>query len=206
MNLFQAANGAATFLILSALVAGLAKKLDTISGSPDRFLLNSPAIILLGLFLVVFRIKTLLDDHKHCAERQQDNNPYRYAGFVLAFISWFFWALAAYSLLSTIRSSELLATSILISTLWVAVHVIEILIDPKRRNTEVLTSITRERWVWYERRVYVVLSCPHRMVPSCHRPRGARSLSRAPDAPGGRHCQQSLLSRPSRQRRGCRPR
>jgi len=40
-----------------------------------------------------------------------------------------------------------MATSLLISTLWVAVHVIEILVDSARRNKEVLTSVMREKWV-----------------------------------------------------------
>lgn len=40
-----------------------------------------------------------------------------------------------------------MATSIGISTLWIAVHVIEILVDRERRNKEVLTSIMREKWV-----------------------------------------------------------
>jgi hypothetical protein len=147
MNLFQAANGAATFLIVSALVAGLAKQFEGVSGSPIRYLLDHLEIVYLGLFIVVFRIKTLLDDHKHFAEPLQDKSVFRYVGFVLAIISWIFWGLAAYLLSSTIRSSELMAASILVSTLWVVVHVIEILVDKDRRNREVLTSLMREKWV-----------------------------------------------------------
>lgn len=45
MNLFQAANGAATFLIFSALVAGLAKHLDGIEGSLDQYLLSHPEMV-----------------------------------------------------------------------------------------------------------------------------------------------------------------
>lgn len=147
MNLFQAANGAATFLIFSALVAGLAKHLDGIEGSLDQYLLSHPEIIYLGLFIIVFRIKTLLDDHRHFAESYQDKNIFRYVGFILAVISWIFWGLAAYLLHSPDRASELMATSILISTTWIIVHLIEILIDRKRRNKEILTSLMREKWV-----------------------------------------------------------
>ena len=147
MNLFQAANGAATFLILSALVGGLAKRFDSVSEDPMSNLLGHVEVIYLGLFIVIFRIKTLLDDHKHFGEPYQDNNTFRYIGFVLAIISWIFWGLAAYLLTATIRASELMATSILISTLWVAVHVIEILVDRERRNNEVMTSLVREKWV-----------------------------------------------------------
>jgi hypothetical protein len=147
MNIFQAANGAATFLILGALVPGLARHLEAVSDSPLDYLLANPPIILLGLFIVIFRIKTLLDDHKHFGEAYQDTNAFRYAGFMLAILSWLFWGFAAYLLPSTMRSSELMAVSILISTLWVAVHVIEILVDKTRREQEAVTSLLREKWV-----------------------------------------------------------
>ena len=147
MNIFQAANGAATFLILSAIVAGLSRHLETVTGSLIEHLLNHLEVAYLGLFLVVFRIKTLLDDHKHFAESYQDKSVFRYIGFILAIISWLFWGIAGYLLPSTVRASELMAVSLLVSTLWVAVHVIEILIDKVRRNNESLTSVMREKWV-----------------------------------------------------------
>jgi hypothetical protein len=151
LNLFQAANGAATFLILSALVAGMAKHLESTKGSPDLDLLNHPNVICLGAFLVIFRIKIFLDDHRHFGEFVQDKNWYRYAGFALAVVSWFFWALAAYLLTSTERASELLATSIMILTAWIAIHVIEILRDPDpaRGIREVATSLKRQDWVLF---------------------------------------------------------
>ncbi len=147
MNIFQAANAAATFLILSALVAGMAKHLDTVQGSVFEHFLHNAPILYLGLFIVVFRVKTLLDDHRHFGELYQDKSVLRYIGFVLAILSWLFWGLSAYLLWNAVRASELMATSLLISTLWVAVHVIEILVDPARRNKEVLTSMMREKWV-----------------------------------------------------------
>jgi small-conductance mechanosensitive channel len=147
MNLFQAANGAATFLILGALVAGLAKRFDTVIGSPVDYLLAHLEIAYLGLFIVVFRIKTLLDDQRHFAEPRQDKSAFRYIGFVLAIISWIFWALAAYLLTSTLRAGELMAVSLLVSTLWIGVHAIEILVDKDRRENELLISLVREKWV-----------------------------------------------------------
>ena len=71
MNLFQAANGAATFLILSAIVAGLAKHFDSVPGSLTDDLLAHPEVLYLAIFMIVFRIKTLLDDHKHFANRSK---------------------------------------------------------------------------------------------------------------------------------------
>src|ERR1039457_4077766 len=143
-NLFQVANGAATFLILSAIVAGLAKVLFDVQESPTRYLLDHREIIYLALFLIVFRVKTAFDDHKHFAEVQQDQNTFRYIGFVLAILSWVFWALAGYLVSATTRASELMATSIMISTSWIAVHLIEILFD---KNRQVVTSLMREKWV-----------------------------------------------------------
>ena len=146
MNLFQAANAAATFLILSALVPGLARHFEGIQGSPLNYLLNNPKIIYLGLFVVIFRIKTLLDDHKYF-EQFKVMTVFRYIGFILAVLSWLLWGTAAYMLPFTLRASELMATSILISTLWIAVHVIEILVDKSRREKEIHISLMREKWI-----------------------------------------------------------
>lgn len=96
MNLFQVANGGATFLILSALVSGLAQAIAKLEGDPLAYLLTNHSILCLGAFIVVFRIKTLLDDHKHFGEPHQGTNTFRYIGFILAVISWIFWAIAAY--------------------------------------------------------------------------------------------------------------
>lgn len=147
MNIFQAANAAATFLILGALVPGLARHLEAIDLTPLDYLSRNPSIIYLGLFIVIFRIKTLLDDHKHFGEEYQGKTVYRYIGFILAILSWLFWGFAAYVLTYTMRSSELMAVSISISTLWIVAHVIEILTDKSRREKEILTSLMREKWV-----------------------------------------------------------
>jgi hypothetical protein len=147
MNLFQGANAAATFLVISALVAGLAKQAPDVQGSYSTYLWTQKAIVLLGLFIVLFRIKTALDDHRHFAEAAQDKNVFRYIGFILAVLSWIFWALAAYLLTNTLRSSELMTTSLLISTSWIIVHLIEILVDRERRKNELTTSLMREKWV-----------------------------------------------------------
>jgi small-conductance mechanosensitive channel len=147
VNLFQAANGAATFLILSALVAGLAKQLDKVEGDLLPYARDHKDLICLGIFIVIFRIKTLLDDHRHFAESYQDKSPLRYVGFILAILSWVLWGLAAYLLPSTLLSAQLMGVSIIISTVWVAVHVVEILLDKERRNKEALTNVMRQKWV-----------------------------------------------------------
>lgn len=147
MNLFQAANGAATFLIFSALVAGMARHFEAAKAEPFEEIAAHREMLLLGLFIVVFRIKTLIDDHRHFAEVVQDKLMARYIGFILAAGSWIFWGFAAYLLPYTIRSAKMMGTSLLISTAWIVVHVYEIMIDRERRNKEVITSLMREKWV-----------------------------------------------------------
>jgi drug/metabolite transporter (DMT)-like permease len=80
---------------------------------------------------------------------QRDQNVFRYIGFVLAILSWVFWALAGYLVPFTVRASELLAIGILISTSWVVVHLIEILVDRERRKNEAATSLMRQKWVLF---------------------------------------------------------
>lgn len=147
MNIYQGANAAATFLILSAIVAGMANHFHTAAASPIELLVAQPEVALLGLFLIVFRIKTLLDDHKYFAEPYQDKSALRYFGFVLAVVFWVFLGIAGYLLPFTIRSSEILAASILVSTLWAVTHIIEINLDKGRRNSELVTCLMREKWI-----------------------------------------------------------
>jgi len=149
VNFFQGINAAATFLILSAIVAGLARRLFDLQESPTWYLLDHLEIVYLALFIILLRIKTSLDDHKHFAEMQRDQNVFRYVGFVLAILSWVFWALAGYLVPFTVRASELLAIGILISTSWVVVHLIEILVDRERRKNEADTSLIRQKWVLF---------------------------------------------------------
>jgi len=141
MNLFQAANGAATFLILSALVAGLAKQLDLAGDGLVEFMRTHYEMATLGIFVVVFRIKTLVDDNEYFDVKSTSAmNPYRFVGFVFAIFSWLFWALGAYVLVPTTRAAELIALSIVISTIWLITHIIEMLVS-KKPHAEVRTRL-----------------------------------------------------------------
>lgn len=147
MNLFQGANASATFLILSAIVAGISQAISKTQEDPLIYLRNNLSILYLGAFIVIFRIKTLLDDHKHFGEPPQATNAFRYLGFILAVISWILWAIAAYLIANTIRSSEMMATSLLISIGWIVIHLMEILFDRERRKIEAVVSLMREKWI-----------------------------------------------------------
>jgi len=149
VNLFQSVNGGATFLILGAVVTGVGRRLLDVQDSPTWYLLEHREIAYLAIFIIVFRIKTSLDDHKHFGEKDRDQNAFRYIGFVLAILSWIFWAVAGYIVPSTVHASELLAIGILISTSWVVVHLIEILVDKDRQKNEAATSLMRQKWVLF---------------------------------------------------------
>jgi hypothetical protein len=146
MNLFQAANGAATFLILSSMIAGLAKQLQIETVEPGTYFLQHIPVLCLAFFMIFFRIKTLVDDHKHFGEEIEGNHLSRYIGFMLAVFSWLLWALAAYLLPQPVRSSKLMAASLLVSTLWVIVHLLEVRTTGDKLKKSLLSVMFREQW------------------------------------------------------------
>lgn len=147
MNIFQSINIGATFLVIGALLAGVGLHLRTIEGSPVSFLLANYHIVLVFLFILLFKLKTAFDDHKHFGEPHQFDSTLRYIGIILALLSWVVLGWAGYSVATPVRSSELIGISLIVSTAWVAVHIFEILIDKERRNKEIVISLIREKWV-----------------------------------------------------------
>ena len=81
------------------------------------------------------------------SEPYQEQLILRYVGIFLAIISWILFAIAAYFVFMPLRSSMLIVMAFLFSTIWVAVHIIEIMIDKARRETESIISLVREKWV-----------------------------------------------------------
>ena len=149
MNLFQAANGAAAFLIFSSLVSGLAHRLSSVKGNPVCYLRGHHDLLLLGLFITIFRIKTLLDDHQYFGERRQDKILWRYLAFIVAIMSWLFWAMSAYLLSSTDKSAELMVVAIAISSFWIVLHLIEIWTNKERRAEGQWKEVLRVNWLLF---------------------------------------------------------
>ena len=147
MNLFQSANGAATFLVLGATGFGTANAIKATNEPIVELAMENPSLPLLIFFLIAFKIKTALDDHKHFGEPYQFKTIFRYIGFFLAFFSWFFMALSGYFIGSPLRATELLGYALAISTLWVFVHLMEIWRAKERPSTELIISLIREKWV-----------------------------------------------------------
>jgi hypothetical protein len=148
MNMFQRINITASLAVVGALGVGLYAGISKLEA--DKSLFQAAAeykhALLLSLFIILFKMKTMFDDHQHFGEEHQKKGGFRHIGFLLAMFSWLFWVFGAYAVLTPFRASELMIISIAISTAWIAVHIIEILLD-KRRKEELITSLLREKWV-----------------------------------------------------------
>jgi len=147
MNIFQRLNAGATFCIISSLIAGLVVPLSSNNDLVIKFFWDNSEISLLSIFILFFRIKIQFDDHKHFGESSQGKNKYRWWGLFIAFLSWVFMTLAGYFIHSPEKASELLFLSILISTAWISVHLVEISKDPEKKVKDEAIAVMREKWV-----------------------------------------------------------
>lgn len=150
MNLFQRINITASLAVLGA--AGVAYYTAIASAPSDqslsRLAQEQTIPLLLTGFVLLFKVKTMLDDHQHFGEERQKQGGWRHVGFLFAIVSWFFWILAAYFLFTPSRSAELMIASVAISTAWIAVHIIELLVEGKR-GKELAVALMREKWVLF---------------------------------------------------------
>jgi hypothetical protein len=113
MNLFQSLNVGMSIATMVALLGCLAKIPIPFSDWP----------LSLGLFLTFFvlaRLKICLDDHKYFGETTTANRHFK-IGFVVGFVSWLFWALAAWSVGQLQGAYFLCGIALTISTLWIIV-------------------------------------------------------------------------------------
>jgi hypothetical protein len=150
VNIFQSINVTTSLAALGA--CGIAVNRVISDLKPEDSLaaaaLKNLVPILLGVFIILFRIKTMFDDHQHFSEERQKKGGLRHVGFILALFSWLFWVIAAYLVFAPARAAELMVISITISTAWIAVHLIELIVD-KRRTQEIATALMREKWVLF---------------------------------------------------------
>ena len=150
MNRYQSANSTLSFAVLAASVAGMSKWISDNPSAEDplRLFYGHLSTLALWIFIIALKIKIWIDDHHHFGEAVQEKLPIRIFGFVLAVFSMIFFGLAGYQISAPRDSAELLFVAILISTAWIAVHLVEITVDKVRRMTEVKTSLMREKWVF----------------------------------------------------------
>lgn len=108
MNLFQRVNITASLAVVGAVGVAYATAIATLK--PDQSLLafsrEQANPLLLTVFVLLFKVKTMLDDHQHFGEPRQQRGGYRHVGFLLALFSWFFWILAAYFLFAPLRAQQ----------------------------------------------------------------------------------------------------
>ena len=150
MNIFQSINITTGVGVVAACGVALNRAISELR--PEVSLLDAASKnavpLLVALFIILFRIKTMLDDHQHLSEERQKKGGLRHIGFLMALFSWLFWVLAAYLVFTPSRAAQLMIISIAISTAWIAVHLIELIVD-KRRTQEIATSLLREKWVLF---------------------------------------------------------
>lgn len=149
MNLYQAANLGLSATVIAGVVGGLTGLFGAHAADGDAIHIVAANGVTLGLllFILLLRLKMTLDDHKHFGEAVQLKLGIRIVGFVLAVLTALFLAVAAYQIAEPVNSAELAIIAILISTAWIAVHLIEISLDKKRRNAEAFIAVMREKWV-----------------------------------------------------------
>jgi K+-transporting ATPase A subunit len=143
--MFQRINLTASFLVMSALVAAFGTALH--GSETDLSFPEHLSTVLLSVFIFIFKIKTMLDDHQHFGEPHMNRGGLRHAGLLLALVSWFFWGLAAWTVFRPKTAAAMMLISIGVSTMWVGVHVIEILLDKTRRSREAAIAVIRQKWV-----------------------------------------------------------
>lgn len=158
MNLHQVLNSGAFFFVTASLIAGIGSP-DLISHkSPVEILENHHQKILFAIFYVILRAKMTFDDHRYYGSPVEDKDLPKTIGFLLAILSWVIWSLSGYTILNLKFSAAFLAFSILISSIWIIVHLIGIgsrfifrnSMHPMRTNEKALlekSSRTRLKWL-----------------------------------------------------------
>src|SRR5580704_5982529 len=149
MNFFQSANLALSAAVIAGIIGGLTGFFNAHSVDGDSIHIMTKNGVALGLlmFILLLRLKMTLDDHKHFGEQVQLQLGIRIFGFVLAVLTVLFLAVAAYQIVNPVNSAELVFVAILVSTAWIAVHLLEITMDSTRRHKEAFIAVMREKWI-----------------------------------------------------------
>lgn len=113
MNIFQSLNVGVFGLTIAALFGGVNRYPGSIGGLPR-------SLWLFVSFIFLLRLKMCMDDHKYFGFAKTKSPTFK-AGFLLGFISWMFWGLAAWALPNPQTSYFLAGMAISVSTLWIVV-------------------------------------------------------------------------------------
>lgn len=147
MNLFQRSNQSAAFLTIGGFGSGLVFALNA---KPEKVaqVLHDPSLYLLSTFLIVFRIKSFLDDHSHFGEKSQDELYSRYVGFIFAVFSWILYGVAATSISNINLSIRVSIAALAISSIWIVVHMVEIALKKTSQSLKENELLLRMKWFW----------------------------------------------------------
>lgn len=152
-NLFQSINQGAFVSTTIALVQGTKDSYAGASGNWQSFLHNNHELIAFSLFYIFLRVKITFDDHKHFAEAVDDPHERRFrdVGYFLAILAFAVWALSGVVAKDVKFAAGVLGVSLLISTMWIFIHVARILTssatghEAKRQET---IRALRLKWIY----------------------------------------------------------
>lgn len=142
MNFFQRANLTASFFVFTFLVTGLAigSDLDLKVGESLSkktiydYVLSHKDIIFLSGFIINFRIKVLLDDHKYFGEREQSKHITRFFGFIIGIYCWTMWGFSSFSIRYPVTSSKFLLLALILASGWIFIHLCELVFRMNKLN------------------------------------------------------------------------
>jgi hypothetical protein len=147
VNPLQSINLAALAATLAAVVAGILKTFSDTQTINVSFIIGNSDSILLGVSIVLFRLKMALDDHKYFGDPERDENAYRAFGFVMAIFFWICFTIAGYLLNRPEEASKVLVAAYLLSFIWIGVHLLEIGSDEQRRISQRMIAVLRHKWI-----------------------------------------------------------
>jgi hypothetical protein len=144
--MYQTMNNGASFMIFSALLAGIYKLLGDADISWKLLSTNADSVFL-AIFIIFFRVKMHMDDHEYFEHFKKELNKYKYLGLIFALTIWFLMAFSGYYLRYPETSCHLLALAFGFSTIWIVLHLMEI----SRENTDSIANRfirnLRHRWI-----------------------------------------------------------
>src|SRR5207237_9358933 len=117
MKLFQGINVATSLAVVGAVGTSIFRAVSELK--PEESLLTAARHhvnpLLLALFILLFKVKTMLDDHQHFGEERQKKGGFRHIGFLFALFSWLFWIIAGNLLFTPASTAGLMVICILLS-------------------------------------------------------------------------------------------
>jgi hypothetical protein len=157
MNLFQRINVTSTFAVLSANAFGLVHPLPQ-NLSPYEFGITHIDVLSVMTFSILLRVKTCFDDNYYF--KMQHNGPRDYCtliGFLISLFAWTTWIISGSLSYNPRNSASWLAVTIILLTVWLLFHLLELWIYPSTVSPDPSPSI-RARAFWVVLNVlYIVL-------------------------------------------------